>query len=210
MCQKALYDLSYHYRHGETDKLSSLEPWQLAELYVWMRNYKYQKEGTVSTREESIENYSYLTLDNYIVNRLVKSATLDAMNALKYIQKHLIDEHKEYFKYHLNRAEEELQRKSSNEWTPKQVVELQWAEKRRRFTVRLLVLFSALAVINVFIARLIVKNAEFEKWLSKLWANAALFGVIDGIFIGIWYSLLKAEEKEWFKQIKSKFTGWKN
>jgi len=210
ICERALYNLGYGYRHGETDKLSSLEPWQLAELYVWMRNYRYQKKGTVSVREESMENYSYLTLDNYIVNRLVKTATPQAMNALKYIHKHLTDEHKEYFKYHLNQAEEELQIKSSTEWIPEQVLELHWAEKRRKFTVRLLVLFSVLAVINVFIARSIVKNEEFEKWLSKLWANAALFGVIDGIFIGIWYSLLKAEEKEWFKQIKSKFTGWKN
>ena len=66
-CQEALYDLSYFYRHGDADKLSSLEPWQLAELYVWLRNYRYQKKGTVSTEANSMEDYAYLTLDNYMI-----------------------------------------------------------------------------------------------------------------------------------------------
>lgn len=210
MCQKALYDLSSGYRHGDTDKLSSLEPWQLGELYVWLRNYKYQKEGTVSTRGGSMEDYSYLTLDNYIINRLIKLATPESMKALKYIQKHLKDEDKQYFKYHINRAEEEQKRGYWQIHTPEEVLQLECVEKRRKFRIRLLFLLLIMGGINVFLCVLILKNTKISQWPSQLWGNHSLLGWINVILIGIWYSLLQAEEKKWFKQIKNKFEGWKN
>lgn len=210
MCQKALYDLSSGYRHGDTDKLSSLEPWQLGELYVWLRNYKYQKEGTVSTRGGSMEDYSYLTLDNYIINRLIKLATPESMKALKYIQKHLKDEHKQYFKYHINRAEEEQKRKYWQIHIPEEVLQLECVEKRRKFKIRLLFLLLIMGGTNVFVCVLILKNTKFSQWPSQLWGSHSLLVWINVIVIGIWYSLLKAEEKKWFKQIKGKYTGWKN
>jgi hypothetical protein len=40
-------------------------------------------------------NPGYFVLDNYMVNRHAKSATPESMEALKYSQKHLNDEHKE-------------------------------------------------------------------------------------------------------------------
>ncbi len=209
MCQKALYDLSYGYRQSESDTLSSLEPWQLSELYVWLRNYKYQKEGTVSTQAGSMEDYSYLTLDNYIINRLIKLATLESMKALKYIQKNLKDEHKQYFKYHINRAEEERQRKYWQRLTPEEVIKLSWEEKRRMFIIKLEILFFILCVLNIVVC-LIFKGVTANELVQKLWGSYwTLFTLINTAAICIWYWLLSEEEKESFKQKIREFVGWR-
>lgn len=210
ICQKALYNFSYHYRHHETDILLSLEPWQLGELYVWLRDYRNKKKGTVSTRAESMEDYSYLTLDNYMINTLVKSATPESMNALKYIHKHLNDEHKEYFKYYLNQAEEEKHRKFWQQNTPEEVIQLQYTQKRRQFKMRLLMLFLIICAVDIFIAVFVLGKVKLNQWPTKLWGIRSFFVWINIIIIGLWYSLLKAEEKQWFKHIKNKFTGWKS
>jgi len=209
-CQEALYDLSYFYRHGDADKLSSLEPWQLAELYVWLRNYRYQKKGTVSTEANSMEDYAYLTLDNYMINRLVKTATSDSINALKYIQKHLLDEDKEFFKYYLNRAKEEQQRKHWQIYTPQEVMRFPEKKGRRKFILKLVILVIVLCVANIAYY-LALQYFDADELVSKVWgAYWPPWVLVNGVILCLWYFWLAKDEKNAFREIKNRFAGWRS
>jgi len=200
ICYKAMCGLWTGYLHAEGDPLRSLEPRQVAELYTWLRNHRYAKlqESADNDMPSEAEDRPYLMIANYLMDRLVKLGTPEAVELLRKIKRDLKDEDAEFFACQINRAQEELTAKSWVRLTPQEVLRLHAAEKER----------LPIAKIAAFIVAIF---AVLLLWLkTRGWFLWQYVGVGTVIFVAIclFYWLLSPDQKRFIRRKKSEFTGW--
>lgn len=199
VCYRALCGFGYRYLHKEHDPLASLELWQVAKLYTWMRNHRHaNRKPTQDERASERDDWAYQVIDNYFMGRLVTLGTPEAIRLLKTIRRDLKDEHADFITYQIHRAQEELVAKSWIPLTPREVFRLHIAERER------LPIFK-----TVLLAVVLTGVVAFRLWTSGsgFWKHVDVWLVFFVSFC-LYYYHLTPDQKRRVQNLKKEFSGW--